>query len=95
MTLRCRPGQAGTHTPQRGDVAGPAITETFVVMGPRLRGDDSGESLLHIFFRGNERRLVQWQCKPKFITIWRVRACHLSCARVFRIDIDIKKVTQA
>jgi hypothetical protein len=30
------------HTPQRGDVAGPAMTETFVVMGPRLRGDDSG-----------------------------------------------------
>ena len=36
------PAQAGTHTPQRGDVAGPAITETLVVMGPRLRGDDSG-----------------------------------------------------
>ena len=36
------PAQAGTHTPQQGDVAGPAITETLVVMGPRLRGDDSG-----------------------------------------------------
>ena len=30
------------QTPQQGDVAGPAITETLVVMGPRLRGDDSG-----------------------------------------------------
>src|SRR5262245_38969866 len=36
------PAQAGTHTPQHRDVAGPAITETMVVMGPRLRGDDSG-----------------------------------------------------
>jgi hypothetical protein len=34
--------QAGTDTPQQGDVAKPAITETLVVMGPRLRGDDSG-----------------------------------------------------
>src|SRR3954468_3372348 len=24
-------------------------------MGPRLRGDDSGDSLLHIFFRADER----------------------------------------
>src|SRR5205823_12353612 len=38
----CPSAQAGTHTPQQGDVAGPAITETSVVMGPRLRGDDSG-----------------------------------------------------
>src|SRR5262245_10575390 len=28
-------------------------------MGPRLRGDDSGESLLHIRLRGNERRARQ------------------------------------
>ena len=34
--------KAGTHTLQQGDVAGPAITETLVVMGPRLREDDSG-----------------------------------------------------
>jgi hypothetical protein len=40
VTLRGR--QAGTHTPQQTDVAGPAITELLVVMGPRLRGDDSG-----------------------------------------------------
>jgi len=37
------PAQAGTHTPQQRDVAGAAIIETLVVMGPRLRGDDSGE----------------------------------------------------
>src|SRR5690349_17268035 len=36
------PAQAGTHTPQQGDVAGPVTTEALVVMGPRLRGDDSG-----------------------------------------------------
>jgi hypothetical protein len=47
------PVQAGTHTPQQGDVAWPAITETFVIMGPRLCGDDSGESLPHIFESGN------------------------------------------
>src|SRR5262245_11786153 len=38
----CPSAQAGTHTPQQGDVAGLAITEALVVMGPRLRGDDSG-----------------------------------------------------
>ena len=38
------PAKAGTHTLQQGDVAGPAITETLVVMGPRPRGDDSGEA---------------------------------------------------
>src|SRR6266545_3625294 len=31
------------HTPQQGDVAGSAITETLVVMGPRLRGDDRND----------------------------------------------------
>jgi hypothetical protein len=36
------PAQAGTYTLQRVDVALPEITETLVVMGPRLRGDDSG-----------------------------------------------------
>jgi len=36
------PAQAGTHTPQQGDMARPAITETLVVMGPCLRGDDGG-----------------------------------------------------
>jgi len=38
------PAKAGTHTPQQGGVAGPAITETLVVMGPRLRGDDSNNN---------------------------------------------------
>jgi hypothetical protein len=42
MILICRPAQAGTHTPQRGDGAGPGATETLVVMGPRLRADDTG-----------------------------------------------------
>src|SRR3954447_2961355 len=36
------PAKAGTHTPQPIDVAALTITETLVVMGPRLRGDDSG-----------------------------------------------------
>src|SRR5215831_21000787 len=34
------PAQAGTHTPQQGDVAGD--NRNLGVMGPRLRGDDSG-----------------------------------------------------
>ena len=42
------PAQAGTHTPQQGDVARPAMTETLVAMGPRLRGDDNG------LFRAND-----------------------------------------
>ena len=45
MTLLCRPrasppsrGQGrGPHTPQQGDVTVPAITETLVAIGPRLR----------------------------------------------------------
>src|SRR5262245_64641234 len=39
MTLRCRPRAGGDHTPQRGDVAGPARTETFGDYGsPPARG---------------------------------------------------------
>jgi hypothetical protein len=34
--------KAGTHTPEPDDVVGPAAIETFVITGPRLRGDDSG-----------------------------------------------------
>ena len=34
-------------------------------MGPRLRRDDSGESLLLIFFRGNKRRLLLVQTRGK------------------------------
>jgi hypothetical protein len=36
------PAQAGTHTPRQSNVAGSAITDILVVMGPRLRGDDNG-----------------------------------------------------
>ena len=36
----------------------PPDKATSQTHGPRLRGDDSGESLLHIFGSGDERRLV-------------------------------------
>ena len=36
------PAQAGTHTPQQSDVVGADDKpQRLVVMGPRLRGDDS------------------------------------------------------
>ena len=35
------PAKAGTHTPCRRDVARLVIIECSVVMGPRLRGDDT------------------------------------------------------
>ena len=34
-------------------IAGPATIALLWRMGPRLRGDDSGESSLHIFASGN------------------------------------------
>src|SRR5262245_18303822 len=43
MTFRCRPpARAGTHTPQKGDVVESVMAETSVVMGPRLRGAETG-----------------------------------------------------
>src|SRR5262249_14154434 len=41
------PAKAGTHTPQQGDVEGPAVIETLVVMGPRFRGDDTEQVSRH------------------------------------------------
>jgi hypothetical protein len=40
MTLAVVPAKAGTRTPQQGDVEGPTTSETLVITGPRLRGDD-------------------------------------------------------
>ena len=39
-------------------------------MGPRLRGDDSGESLLHIFLRGDDAEwLVTFVATPHFLWV--------------------------
>src|SRR5262245_29045925 len=49
------PAQAGTHSHQGFRYRWPCHIALLRRMGPRLRGDDSGGSLLHIFFRGDER----------------------------------------
>jgi hypothetical protein len=36
------PAEAGTHTPQQRDVAGPSDNRNLGDYGSRLRGDDSG-----------------------------------------------------
>src|SRR5262249_38814312 len=51
----CPSAEAGTHNLQDFDYRWPCHIALRRLMGPRLRGDDSGESLLHIFFRGDER----------------------------------------
>ena len=43
----------GPITTKVSVVAGLATSPLLRRMGPRLRGDDSGESLLHIFASGN------------------------------------------
>ena len=49
------PAQAGTHNHQGFGYRWPCHTALLRRMGPRLRGDDSRESLFHIFFRADER----------------------------------------
>jgi hypothetical protein len=49
------PAQAGTHNHQDFGYRWPCHITLLRRMGPRLRGDDSGELLLHILFRGDER----------------------------------------
>jgi len=40
---KCHPAQAGTqYAAAKAMRQGPVTTQTLVVMGPRLRGDDSG-----------------------------------------------------
>src|SRR5262249_28285995 len=51
------PAQAGTHNHQGFGYRWPCHIALLRRMGPRLRGDDSGESLLRVFLRGNERSL--------------------------------------
>src|SRR5262249_49280680 len=65
---RCRPREGGTHNHQGFGYRWLDHMALLRRMGPRLRGDDSRESLLHILFRGNERRLVQRRCKLGFPT---------------------------
>ena len=47
------PAQAGTHNHQGFGYRWPSHIASLRRMGPRLRGDDNGESLLHIFESGN------------------------------------------
>src|SRR5215471_12635836 len=63
MIPRCRPRAGGDPYAAARRCGRAAITETLVVMGPRLRGDDSGLvcakkylSTLDSRFRGDERR---------------------------------------
>jgi hypothetical protein len=47
------PAQVGTHNHQAFGYRWPCHIALLRRVGPRRRGDDSGESLLHIFARGN------------------------------------------
>ena len=47
------PAQAGTHNHHGFDYRRPCHIALLRRMGPRLRGDDSGESLPHIHAGGN------------------------------------------
>src|SRR5882724_3844665 len=47
------PRRRGPITTKVSVIAGLATSPLLRRMGPRLRGDDSGESLLHIFASGN------------------------------------------
>src|SRR6266571_4242155 len=48
------PAQAGTHNHQSFGHRWSCHIALLRRMGPRLRGDDRGESLLHIFVSGDE-----------------------------------------
>src|SRR5262245_39801615 len=67
MTLRCRPRERGDQYAEVKRCGKAATTETLVVMGPRLHGDDNGlvcakkySSTLGPRFRGDERNL-EWR----------------------------------
>src|SRR5262249_42030507 len=53
---RCRPRAGGDPFPQGFGYPWPCHIVLLRRMGPRLRGDDSGVSLLHIFASGNPER---------------------------------------
>src|SRR5262245_51047254 len=52
------PAQAGTHNHQGFGYRWRCHIALLRRMGPRLRGDDSGEALLHLFLRGDERKVI-------------------------------------
>src|SRR5262245_12621973 len=58
------PAKAGTHNHQGFDYRWPCHTALLRRMGPRLRGDDSGESLLHIFESGPVRQIEDLHKRP-------------------------------
>src|SRR5215470_1657033 len=57
------PAQAGTHNHQSFDHRWPCHIALLRRMGPRLRGDDSGESLLHVLLRGDDSGQVCAYCR--------------------------------
>jgi tripartite-type tricarboxylate transporter receptor subunit TctC len=64
------PAQAGTHNHQGFGYRWLCPIALLRSMGPRFRGDDSGESLLRIFFHGNERSLRLDFSKASFGLRW-------------------------
>src|SRR5262245_10684673 len=52
---RCRPRERGDPVDTESPIVDLCIAENFCpgILGPRVRGDDSGESLLHILESGN------------------------------------------
>src|SRR5215467_13045602 len=64
------PAQAGTNTPQQSEVAALTITETLVVMGPRLRGDDRRLGLCQGYLSALNSRFrrceaITLRCRPR------------------------------
>src|SRR5690242_19454615 len=85
MTLRCRPREGGDPYAAVNQWGRAAITETLVVMGPRLRGDDSGLvvleklSMLDYRPRGDEQKL-RGDSTSAHLALTRSNSCTVACA---------------
>src|SRR5262245_14395730 len=65
------PAQAGTHNHQGLGYRRPCHIALLRRMGPRLRGDDKGESLLPIFGSGDSlRRLLDSRLRGNERSVW-------------------------
>src|SRR4051794_20581145 len=87
----CRSAQAGTHTPQQGDVAEAAINEIFGGYGSPPRGDDSG------WVRAKDCATKKPACAglcPKSLARRRAGANHRSEA-VRRLNVTVDTNTTA
>jgi len=64
MNLACTAIEPiSVHSRESGN---PKTENAAKELGPRVRGNDNGESL-HVLFREDERRLAQCRCKSEFI----------------------------